>query len=329
MLSVLPLVLSLALAAPPASPSTPKGPPTASAVAVSTPSWIKPSQQSSNLINIDFPGGTLAEFYRGLSATPQGKALKPVVVNERADRVRMQPVAMSDVDVLTLYTLATQLVTGVALNPLTSSTEGGHPTLSAYVLMIEPGAESAQAPRPAMFSLDFPGGTVRDYAHAIRKACASANIVVLGNAGDSLLAPMMLRDVTVEAAVRALEGPQENTTGAPTARFVRGVSIAGTPESVFSIQEETKRTGPDESAHVRVWSLAPALTTGVRLEDLLSAIEAALAVDGRPSKLNYHEATSLLIVRAVETQHQLVDSVIHEVEYSNQVNEGEKGGSSQ
>ncbi len=295
-----------------------------------TTDWIHPSTEHPNGYDIDFPGGTLADYYRCISAQPGADKLPPLVVSEAADQVRVQAVALRGASLWSLYELPARLIPGVVVSGMgdlaASAKPGEAPFRSSLVVGVDPSLAKTVV-RPATFDLDFRGGTIASYAQAIREACPKANIVVLGDAAEVPLPAMSLRDVTVEASMRAVEGQQQDTSGAETALFVRGVDISGSPESVYTIQRAPKHAPPEERPSVHVWSLSPSLASGAKLADILSAIEAALAVDGRPSKLSYHEATNLLIVRGVETQHQLVDSVIHEVEYSKQVKDGEKGGS--
>ncbi len=283
------------------------------------PSWIKVSSKDPALCDVDFPGGTLAEFYRGLTATPEAKNLLPLVVSEQAERVRLQALSLRDASVFALYQLPANLIPGVTFSPTGLShvvgASGKETLVGAYVVGVDP--RLAEGSRPAAtFDLDFPGGTMADYAAAVRAAWPGANLAMLGGAEKARVPAMKFRDVTVEAAMRAVESQQLNEDGTSSAIVVRGVEIGGSKEGLYRVVLESGQAKARSEARVHVWSLAPMLAAGVKIEDALSAIEAALAVDGRPTTIKYHEATMLLIVRGSQEQHDVIDTVIHEVEYT-------------
>lgn len=320
------LLAGLALAAPGAfaqkAPDPVKAPPAARAGEGAMPAWIKVSSKDSRLYDVDFPGGTLAEYYRGVSSAPDAKTYIPIVISAEAEKVRFQAISLKDAGVYALYQLPPHLVPGVTLNDagLTSykGDDDKEVLVGAYVVGVD-ATLTRGLPKPAAtFNLDFPGGTVADYAAAVRAACPGANIVMLSGAEKASVPAMTFRDVTVEAAMRAIEADRANPDGSRSALLVRGIEIGGSPEGVYKIELESLGQAKSEAV-VCVWSLAPMLAAGVKIEDALSAVEAALGVDERPTKIKYHEATNLLIVRATEQQHKLINAVIHEVEHTTSV----------
>lgn len=311
-------LIALSLAAPPTLAR--QAPKASEAVNVSAPtrppSWVRPSSPDDDeLLEIDFPGGTLGEFYRGVGATPSAKRLLPLVISEQADGVRFQPVRLSDVGVFTLYQLPPKLVGGVSFEALTGSKKDGTSEIAAYVVGVDPSiaARGPVAPAPT-FDLEFPGGTIAAYADAIRKTWPAANIVIMDGAGKETLPPVSFRSVSLDAATKTMEIRRRNADGTVTEVFVRGLGMGGDgSQEVYKVEMETTAPNPMAAEVARVWSLAVPIANGTKVEDLLSAIEAALGVSDRPTTIKYHEATSLLIVRALPSQQDLVDEVIRKV----------------
>lgn len=329
--SALSLLLSLAvttptLAQPAAQPA--KAPPAkASTTPASPPAWIKPSTSNPEwLVDIDFPGGTLAEFCAGLNAMPAAKTSGVLIASELADRVRLQAISVQEAQVDAIMRIITSLNPSVTATESTlRSSDGKTDVGRRWIIGVDPNIASGPAKRPPVtFDLDFPGGAVGAYVEAIRKVCPTANVVMLDGVEKKSVPPVKFRAVTVGAAMRAIERYETRPDGGHEALAVRPIGIEGSSESVFKVELDTKPSGPSSVESVHVWSLAPSIAAGVKVEDALSAIDAALAVDQRPVTIKYHEATNLLIVRATEQQHKVIDDVIHEVEYTVKVREGVK-----
>lgn len=329
--SAIALVLSLAVTVPtlaqPAAQPVKAPPAKAAAAPASPPAWIKASLSNPEwLVDIDFPGGTLAEFCAGLNATPAAKTSGPLIVNELADRVQLQAISLQEAQVDAIMRIITSLNPGVTATQSMLRSSGGERDVGRHwIIGVDPSVASGPAERPPVtFDLDFPGGAVGAYVDAIRKVCPAANVVLLDGAEKMTVPAVKFRAVTVGAAMRAIEREEKGPNGAYAALIVRSIGVEGSSESVFKVELETKPAGPNAVESVHVWSLAPSIAAGVKVEDALSAIDAALAVDQRPVTIKYHEATNLLIVRATEQQHKVIDDVIHEVEHTVQVREGGK-----
>ncbi len=307
-------------AQPQAKPKAPEAAPAANAPRA-LPTWVKVSEKDPRLYNIDFPGGSLAEYYSGVTSLPEASSLLTVVVSEHAKDVRLQPLAMRDAVLWSLYVLPGRLLPGVKIEELGGSTirrEDGTEVREAggYVVGVDPGwaAHAQQAPA-ATFDLEFPGGTIDAYAEAIRKTWPAANIVIMDGAGKETLPAVNFRSVSLDAVTKTMEIRRRNADGTVTEVFVRGLGMAGGgSQEVYKVEMETTEPGPKALEEARVWSLAVPISNGAKIEDLLSAIEAALAVSEHRATIKYHEATNLLIVRALPSQQNLVDDVIRKVE---------------
>lgn len=314
---VTPVVFARPADSKPAQPASAKAGAAAAA-------WIKPSAADPKLFDVDFPGGSLASYYAGIAPLAESQSLLPLVVSDRAEHVSLQALSIRGTSLWALYQMPVKLMPGVTLSAVDgasfSAPDGTTTVRGAYVVGVAPGiTESAPPARPARFDLDFPGGNVGAYVETIRKVCPEANVVMLEGAEKMSVPAVKFRAVTVGAAMRAIERYEQGPNGMHSALIVRSIDVEGSSESVFKVELDTKPVGPNAAESVHVWSLAPSIAAGVKVEDALSAIDAALAVDQRPVTIKYHEATNLLIVRATEQQHKVIDDVIHEVEYTVQV----------
>lgn len=285
------------------------------------PTWIKASAGDDKLSDIDFPGGPVGEYFRGLSARwpdLSGKLIATVEV----ESVTLPAFELNGIDRMTALRIPSQLVGGIQFTNYDSTpgmaNSGFFFRADSSLMQI---TKNRQA---AAFDLDFQGGSVGEYVEAIRKVCPGANIVMMQGAEKMSVPAVKFRAVTVGAAMRAIERQERGLNGAHSALIVRSIGVEGSSESVFKVEVESTPAGPIGAESVHVWSLAPSIAAGVKVEDALSAIDAALAVDQRPVTIKYHEATNLLIVRATEQQHKVIDDVIHEVEYTVKVREGAK-----
>lgn len=185
-------------------------------------------------------------------------------------------------------------------------------------------------------SVDFPGGTVEQYALALRAAATTqpVNIVVSKAAARVELAPIQLRDVTLSAAVESIRAAGEEVgswlitdVGRPTdsgalvwlvdyrARPTKPPAAQPTPESnadlqrieVFSLKQVIE-ADPNDPRGVSVHE-SP--------EVVLAAVEATLAMtdeatEGKP-ELKFHKDSGLLIVRAGPRTLAAISSVVDSI----------------
>jgi hypothetical protein len=195
--------------------------------------------------------------------------------------------------------------------------------------------ESPQAPAPAIVSgaaattdevglLDvaFPGGSVSDFAQALRKASKSANIVVMQDAADIAVPPMALSQVSVGTAVGILSEltPTGGTrlvvasTGGVDSRTGRRIG-AGQPAFVIGINSpslQQARAGSSQQRLTRVESLSRLLEAGLTAERVLEAVEVAVRSTGleHETTLAYHEPTRLLVATGSEPSVQAIGNVL-------------------
>ncbi|HLU39617.1 MAG TPA: hypothetical protein VK081_09535 [Planctomycetota bacterium] len=193
---------------------------------------------------------------------------------------------------------------------------------------VEPAPADTRRPPRQTISVDFAGGTLADFADALRAAGENVNIVLPESATQVRVPKLSLRSTTVEAALRALTAIVDTNVQLHVEMSVANVAPIGeVGERVYAVRVQF--TDPMRQATeqvVRVFALgdltAPpgARGAGLAVETILTALDAGLSVaaeaagqrDGEPrAVLRYHEGTNLLFVAATPTQVKLVQEVLH------------------
>lgn len=202
---------------------------------------------------------------------------------------------------------------------------------------LQPGGRSGPAlPRGPLITVNFPGGTMRDYVALVQKAAAPSqvNVVQPPNAAEMKLPEISLKEVTVKSALEAIQwalydeygnpqfGIQASSNDGDTTPLYAVVVLRnvqqqmgrpqGVPRSqeqrsqieVFSIRELIEGRGGGEGDEAKQGRA-----------NVLSAIEAALRMqrdEGQPPpEIKLHQETSLLIVRGTQDQINIVRSVLN------------------
>ncbi len=167
----------------------------------------------------------------------------------------------------------------------------------------EQNRQRSMAPEPTRFSLDFAGGTVGEYVESIRAAHPEANIVVPPDAALFPMPPIQLRDVTTEAAIGVVYQESGDAMRGMSWLRIRSIKNLGSTEAVFQLQAGHQEGNSNKTI---VQSLAGVLsqqrTKPLKIEDVLSAIEAATNMTSPPPKIRYHEETMLLLFHGTAEQ---------------------------
>lgn len=170
-------------------------------------------------------------------------------------------------------------------------------------------------PAPGRFDIDFAGGTVDQYVEAIRRAHPAANIVVLAGAGAYGVPAIRLRNVTVTAALQAVEQRGTLESGAEFWLAVAVNRVQGGAEPVHQLQY-AQRTREGGERTTRVWSVADLIVNGAKPADILGAVEVALLLESTPIEIRFHEPTQLVMARGYPRQLHTVEAVLIEVDRS-------------
>jgi len=168
----------------------------------------------------------------------------------------------------------------------------------------------------SVFNLAFGGGSVEQYVHTLRLALTkndiAANIIVKPDAAEITVPALELRDVTVDGALYILDGHQMLSAHGPARLVLEKFGAGGAPIYVIDVRH-AGTPAPRESM-VHVWNVNHLLGAEIKAEDLLTAIEAALALmpdEGvAPPAIKFHQATGLVMLRGNGAQVGTVDQVV-------------------
>jgi len=178
-------------------------------------------------------------------------------------------------------------------------------------------AASAQADAgvAVRVNLRFEGGTVLDFIGTLRDAAPDANILCDEQAARVPMAAVDLKNTTLYAALNLLDEMRfmegENITMLATRMIPSG---DGGTQPIFHIRAESRLAGA-EPALSKVWTVAALIEGGVKAEDLLTAIEQAVALQPlpEPAQIRFHAETGLLLVRANPSHVVVIDEVISQL----------------
>lgn len=228
------------------------------------------------------------------------------------------------------------LVAGTALaqQPGVRSTPKPAPTQDAIPVTGRP-----VQPQPApivldepVITLDFRGGTVREYVDALRAASIGkpVNVVVSSAAEAVKLAPIQLNSVMLSDAVEAIQTAAGSRVGMWTIGRVSG-GRGQLPEGVvptygvdyMPVPVNNHLQHENATPSVAVFSLSDLVSpvsqggAGLNGQMVLTAVEGAAemaTVDPiGPAVIRFHQDSSLLIVRGVENQREAVRAVVQQL----------------
>ncbi|QKK08215.1 MAG: hypothetical protein HND58_08520 [Planctomycetota bacterium] len=166
-----------------------------------------------------------------------------------------------------------------------------------------------------LISIEFPGGTLREYVDAIKRAAAPepVNIVVRDNGVEFSIDPVTLTQVSIESALAVIEHSGQTVVNGrylhAGARLTKP-SGGGQPVHVVYVQdlgaEESSPNRSPESRDFLVLQIKE-LTTAlpgdppesvVPAETVLTAIEAVLEIAGNAdeTKVKYHAPSGLVMI---------------------------------
>ena len=181
----------------------------------------------------------------------------------------------------------------------------------------------ALAPR---VSVQFPGGTLKDFVQAIRAVAADVNIVLPDRADKVPVPPITLRNALVMNALEAAAVVQDRDE---YQMQVKAFAAGREQAPVYAIRIEAPRStspvGPAGGAsNTRVLSLRtiteapPALPADPSLvmsaETVLTAVKAGLTVASLAPVLKYHAESGLLFVQGPVTAGELVATILRQIE---------------
>ncbi len=214
------------------------------------------------------------------------------------------------------------------------------PTAALLLLGLAAPAQEQTIPDRRTLSVEFKGGSLTEYVAALRSAGNNVNVVLPDTAAKVRVPALVLRETSVEAALRAVTNVVDESI-----HLSVNVSIGSSPNSgpfgapVYSIQVrqlESNSMGnaamPQSSRArlVRVFALRTLINgpgdTATRLDvkTILTAVDTGLGVVAEHAGLDttssdkavvrYHEDSGLLFVAGTNAQLSVVDQVINNLE---------------
>ena len=213
-------------------------------------------------------------------------------------------------------------------------------TMFAACCLLLPGTSGAQGPVPApvaavasdpveapkLLSFSFAGGTLREFAAALRTAAPDANVLLAQGAADVSVQAFELRNVELQQVLRVaceLAAPDSVVSFQEVRAKEQGsasvvVLKARSGSRTTRARRGSERHGASEGARPLVMCLQE-LTTGhgidkgTKPEDVLTAIDAALV--GQPSKpeVEFLAETRMLIARGGVEPLRIVKDVVDQL----------------
>jgi len=177
---------------------------------------------------------------------------------------------------------------------------------------IEPGPRPLRPVVPAsdanpVLDLDFKGGSVTEYLEAVQAASGQYRVVAMPGLEAFTMPAVKLTNVTLGAAVSAVT--QARVPDSSVKSFV-GLNYQ---DGVYTVYGQIERNSREaQSSHV--WQLGSLIESGLKAEDILSAVEASVSLLDSPCVVKYHEGTRLLLANCTSEQGNAVNNVLARLE---------------
>lgn len=263
---------------------------------------------------VDWKGGSALDYYEGVADALKSEVnivLSPTVGAAEIPAFSVQRVLWDEVVNLPT-SIVPRLRADIRPGSFVSSEEGEGIVRAASptVVVAYPGGATRPSDKTETdrFDLSFAGGTVEQYVNAIRAKRPDANVVLMPGAGSFSAPPVDLSQVTLGAALNVLDGQERmqrsGTQQVGVDRIMDGARALHRI-SVHGAIEPPEQTG--------VWDVAEILESGTPVEDVLTAVEATLQLYDAPGKMQFHEQTSLLLMRGPQEQLEAVERVLDAV----------------
>ena len=198
-------------------------------------------------------------------------------------------------------------------------------------------AGSQSAAQPHLITIDFKGGTLEQLVDALKEASPvrPVNIIYSAEAADIAIPPFEVADADLGSTLQSLA---YSSAGSPVTlgagRMVRwqihlvgdgvyAVQFDNTPQYISTPRGQMLM---GQSLHSTAVHTITELTTGtgaMSADDVLSAIQAALAIEGADdeTKIRYHEETGLIFARVTRDQGSVIEQTLSNLRASRQSRE--------
>lgn len=191
------------------------------------------------------------------------------------------------------------------------------------------GGQPAPTGAGVVVSVEFGGGSIREFVEALKRGSARPiNVVMPGEASEMTLPAISLKNVPVLSALRSLEFvfTPEGSQNQPFK--VSTIEKTGPAEPVYVLQMLPRYQGLSEPIDTRSFSVRDLLSSGpeegagMSLEQVVQSIEAALSLDaevttGRaprpPAKVVVHRESNLVLVKGLSRQVDVAGEVVEKL----------------
>jgi len=176
--------------------------------------------------------------------------------------------------------------------------------IGAALALATPAAAQPDSGIPGNVSLDFPGGTVSEFAATIREEAEGANILLHPDAADVELPPITLEKAWWADALRVLHGWRLDS---------RGTVVTLVIEDEGSTLSVNALTGDARQA-TRVHRLRDTLDAlNLTGDDVLTAVRVATDLSRAEGTMRYHEETALLLIHGEGPYLEAVEQTVSEL----------------
>lgn len=203
--------------------------------------------------------------------------------------------------------------------------------IAALLLLYSPLAMQAQVPAGPIVdppqgnpivTVDFGGGTFQEYVEALRRAAtrtspdAIVNVYFADEAAAKMpLPPISVQRVHLETALEAATfSPAPDGDRVQVGRIGRMGGPNNAPIFVAALRS-AQAVPPTAELRTEVFSTRQLLSTGMKAETVLTAVETTLNMepDSGGATIRFHEPSSMLIVRGTPQQINSVHRVMQEL----------------
>lgn len=175
------------------------------------------------------------------------------------------------------------------------------------------GQAAGQAPsHDVLIDVQFDGGTASQYVATIRKAARGVNVIVASEAARVSMPPVTLKNVSIEVALRLLDGKgNETPEHFVQLKMVSLPIFAQNEQPTFEVKANVHRSR-QRVPGAYVWTISDLLDNDLPSTAVLSAVEMALEVVGSRTTLDvrFHEDTGLLIAMGDVGQMETIEGVL-------------------
>jgi len=166
-----------------------------------------------------------------------------------------------------------------------------------------------------VFDLDFEGGTAAEFIEAVRQARGGANFLLSPGLEKVEVPPVKLVDVTLETVMELFEEFDDDRPRDALRLAANRIGEGGAGEPVYEVRAfRWPTSSPSMKSAVR--SVNELIDSKWSTDDVLAALQTAMAVEPGDAEIKFHEATGLVILRGSKAQLEIADEALAELRHT-------------